>query len=227
MPRKESRILDQRLQFLSSYQKEEMSVADLCRAYGISHPTAYRWINRYNETGPEGLVDRSSRPHSCSHATLEPINNTILVLRASENSIPKSFASELREEWSKPVDERIGLFSPTETDFRFARNSEVIGPLSKNEMAICHSWMPQFSVTGYSARKASTGFTDAARRAGRKLATADARPSKTATPPKVIPSHACTPNSSLRINIDVPTEQTSPIANPATVSHPACRMMSR
>jgi transposase-like protein len=74
--------MDQRLQFLSSYQKEEMSVADLCRAFGISRPTAYRWINRYNETGPEGLVDRSSRPHSCSHATLEPIENTILVLRA-------------------------------------------------------------------------------------------------------------------------------------------------
>jgi transposase InsO family protein len=54
--------MDQRLQFLSSYQKEEMSVADLCPAYGISRPTAYRWINRYNETGPEGLVDRSSRP---------------------------------------------------------------------------------------------------------------------------------------------------------------------
>src|SRR5712675_1521527 len=86
MPWKESCILDQRLQFLSSYQKEEMSVADLCRAYGISRPTAYRWINRYNETGPEGLVDRSRRPHSCSHATLEPVENTILVLRAKHPS---------------------------------------------------------------------------------------------------------------------------------------------
>ena len=78
--------MDQRLQFLSNYQKEEMSVADLCRAYGISRPTAYRWINRYNETGPEGIVDRSSRPHSCSHATFEPIENTILVLRAKHPS---------------------------------------------------------------------------------------------------------------------------------------------
>ena len=67
--------MDQRLQFLSSYQKEEMSVADLCREYGISRPTGYRWINRYKETGPEGLVDRSRRPHGCSHATLEPIEN--------------------------------------------------------------------------------------------------------------------------------------------------------
>jgi transposase len=70
MPWKESRIMDQRLQFLASYQKEEMSVADLCRAYGISRPTAYRWINRYNETGPEGLVDRSRRPHTLAHGRL-------------------------------------------------------------------------------------------------------------------------------------------------------------
>ncbi len=86
MPWKEIRIMDQRLQFLSSYQKEEMSVADLCREYGISRPTGYRWINRYNETGPEGLVDRSRRPHGCSHATLEPIENAILALRAKHPS---------------------------------------------------------------------------------------------------------------------------------------------
>ena len=86
MPWNESRIMDQRLQFLSSYQKEEMSVADLCREYGISRPTGYRWINRYEEIGPEGLVDRSRRPHTCSHATLEPIENAILVLRARHPS---------------------------------------------------------------------------------------------------------------------------------------------
>ena len=86
MPWKEGCILDQRLQFLSSYQKDEMSVADLCRAYGISRPTAYRWINRYNETGPEGPVDRSRRPHTCSHATLEPMENAIFVLRAKHPS---------------------------------------------------------------------------------------------------------------------------------------------
>src|ERR1700753_2377575 len=79
MPWKETRIMDQRLQFLASYQKEEMSVADLCRAYGISRPTAYRWINRYNETGPEGLVDRSSRPH--------PFMATVLLRSACLNAL--------------------------------------------------------------------------------------------------------------------------------------------
>ena len=72
--------------FVELSEREEMSVADLCREYGISRPTGYRWINRYNERGPEGLVDRSRRPHSCSHATLEPIENAILVLRAKHPS---------------------------------------------------------------------------------------------------------------------------------------------
>jgi hypothetical protein len=45
-----------RLQFLPSYQEEEMSVTDLCREYGISRPTAYRWIKRYAEVGPEALL---------------------------------------------------------------------------------------------------------------------------------------------------------------------------
>ncbi len=82
MPCKESRIVDQRLQFLSSYQKEEMSVSDLCREFGVSRPTGYRWINRYKEVEPEGLLDLSSKPHSFSHATPERIENAILALRS-------------------------------------------------------------------------------------------------------------------------------------------------
>jgi transposase-like protein len=74
--------LTQRLQFLSGYQKEEMSVSDLCREFGVSRPTGYRWINRYKEVGPEGLLDLSSKPHSCSHATPERTENAILALRS-------------------------------------------------------------------------------------------------------------------------------------------------
>src|SRR5258705_1822181 len=86
MPWKESRIVDQRLQFLSSYQKEEMSVSDLCREFGVSRPTGYRWINRYKEVGPEGLLDLSRKPHGCSHATSEATENVILALRSKHPS---------------------------------------------------------------------------------------------------------------------------------------------
>ena len=74
-------IVDRRLQFLSSYQKEEMSVSALCREFGVSRPTGYRWINRYKESAPEGLLALSSRPDSCSQATPETIENAILALR--------------------------------------------------------------------------------------------------------------------------------------------------
>src|ERR1700677_4974940 len=83
MPWKESRIVDQRLQFLSSYQQKEMSLSDLCREFGVSRPTGYRWINRYKEVGPEGLLDRSRKPHGCSHATSEAAENAILALRSA------------------------------------------------------------------------------------------------------------------------------------------------
>ncbi len=81
MPWRESRIVDQRLQFLSSYPKEEMSVTDLCHEYGVSRPTAYKWIKRYNELGPEGLLDQARKPHGCAHATSAEIENEILALR--------------------------------------------------------------------------------------------------------------------------------------------------
>jgi len=91
MPWKESRIMDQRLQFLSSYQKEDMSVADLCREYGISARRATVGSTA-TRRGPEGLVDRSRRPHGCSHARLEPIENAILALRAKHPSLGRAKA---------------------------------------------------------------------------------------------------------------------------------------
>ena len=73
--------MDQRLQFLSSYQKEEMSVTDLCHEYGISRPTAYKWIKRYDEVGPEGLLDLTRTPHSSPYAASAEIENEVLALR--------------------------------------------------------------------------------------------------------------------------------------------------
>jgi transposase len=38
-------------------------VAMAARAHGISRPTAYKWLGRFEREGMEGLSDRGSRPH--------------------------------------------------------------------------------------------------------------------------------------------------------------------
>lgn len=39
------------------------SVAKAARRCGIAHSTLYRWIERFNKEGKEGLKDKSKRPH--------------------------------------------------------------------------------------------------------------------------------------------------------------------
>ena len=58
-----------------------MSVTDLCHEYGISRPTAYKWIKRYDEVGPEGLLDLTRPPHTSPNATSGEIENEVLALR--------------------------------------------------------------------------------------------------------------------------------------------------
>ncbi len=59
--------MDERARFVLEVAKAEMSVAELCRRYGVSRKTGYKWIRRYKAEGLEGIRERSSRPHSCPH----------------------------------------------------------------------------------------------------------------------------------------------------------------
>jgi len=54
-------IMDQRIRLVLEAQEGFHSISELARRYGISRPTAYKWIRRYREEGLEGLTDRSHR----------------------------------------------------------------------------------------------------------------------------------------------------------------------
>jgi len=81
MPWQELLPMDQRMQFMADYQRDVFDVSELARRYGISRKTAYKWIDRYAEAGPTGLVDRSPRPLQCPHATAEAIVTALLEVR--------------------------------------------------------------------------------------------------------------------------------------------------
>jgi transposase InsO family protein len=81
MPWKESKALDERKRFIEELLKGEEDVAELCRQYGITRQTAYKWAKRYMEEGEQGLVERSRIPHHCPQAMAESVAEAIVELR--------------------------------------------------------------------------------------------------------------------------------------------------
>lgn len=66
MPWKDS-IVVQRVRFVEAVREGQFSVSELCRQYGISRPTGYKWMRRYSNQGLAGLSDQSRAPHGCPH----------------------------------------------------------------------------------------------------------------------------------------------------------------
>ena len=64
MPWREVSKMEQRREFVALARGGVMSLSELCRRYGISRPTAYKWLERLDSEGLEGLADRSRRPHA-------------------------------------------------------------------------------------------------------------------------------------------------------------------
>ncbi|HSD94612.1 MAG TPA: helix-turn-helix domain-containing protein, partial [Syntrophales bacterium] len=62
MPWKETCAMDERIKFVAEHLRQESSLSELCRLYGISRPTAYKWLDQYALYGPAGLLERSRAP---------------------------------------------------------------------------------------------------------------------------------------------------------------------
>jgi len=58
--RERRRLVKHRLAVLKHAEDVTGNVAQTCRYYRISRPTFYKWLDRYEEQGLEGLRDRSS-----------------------------------------------------------------------------------------------------------------------------------------------------------------------
>ncbi len=66
---KQQRKIQHRLAVLRHATEVTGNVAQTCRYYGISRPTFYKWLHRYEGLGEDGLRDGSCRPHSSPLAT--------------------------------------------------------------------------------------------------------------------------------------------------------------
>src|SRR6266851_5857596 len=100
MPWKETCQMDERTQFIARVLAGEDAMTTLCREYGISRKTGYKWLGRYRCDGAAGLRERSHAPlrHGQAH--------DVAVVQAVVN---------LRERWGwgpKKLRVKLGALHP-------------------------------------------------------------------------------------------------------------------
>jgi len=70
-------------------------VAHVAHEMGVSRATGYKWLRRFREEGPQGLIDRSSRPHHSPRRTAPQLERQILELRRQRKAGPWRIGHEL------------------------------------------------------------------------------------------------------------------------------------
>src|SRR5215831_4720726 len=80
MPWREVSAVEQRREFVALALSEGTNRRELCRRFGISAQTGYKWLSRSGEDGAE-FSDRSRRPHSSPLRSADAIEEAVLAVR--------------------------------------------------------------------------------------------------------------------------------------------------
>ncbi len=95
---KENSAMDARMKFIADVLRKEDTLSALCQAYGISRPTGYKWIKRYQEDGPGGLEERSRAPHTQALAVSKETEKEVKAMRKKfPHYGPKKLRVELKK----------------------------------------------------------------------------------------------------------------------------------
>ena len=81
MPFLERSKMSLKLEFVTQAVRENVNMSRLCRRYGITRATGYKWVNRFLQDGEDGLVEHSRRPHNSPMRTSRAIERRIIKLR--------------------------------------------------------------------------------------------------------------------------------------------------
>ena len=87
MPWKEVNVLDQKLEFVIRAFTKQETFTELCREYGISTKTGYKWRARFLEEGLDGLYDISRRPIKSSKTIAEDIVCDIVKIKTLKSKL--------------------------------------------------------------------------------------------------------------------------------------------
>src|SRR6476659_3764189 len=82
MPFHEVSRMDARLEFVMLASAEGANVRRLCRRFGISPTTGYKWLERWRVAGRCGLGELSRRPHVSPGQSRAATERLVLSVRA-------------------------------------------------------------------------------------------------------------------------------------------------
>ena len=110
MPWKETHVEQERMKFVTACIDEERDwpIGELCRAYGISRKTGYKWRERYRAVGLEGLKDLSRAPKRHPNAVRARVIEQIVAMRRHHRFLgPRQIVHRLRSkepgvQWPAP-----------------------------------------------------------------------------------------------------------------------------
>ena len=167
----ETCAVDERMRFVMAVKKREEAFAAVCRRFGVSRKTGYKWVSRYEEAGVEGLLDRSRAPWHHPQAVAEAIaNRCVEVRRAHPSWGPRKVRASLEREapgmdW--PVASTIGALFDRE-GLTVKRRLRRRSPRSSQPFAACQAandvWCIDFKgwfLTGDGARCEPLTMSDA------------------------------------------------------------------
>ncbi len=83
MPWQRRDLMSLRREFVELALPEGANRRELCRRFGISPKTGYKWIDRFAQQGLAGLQEQSRRPQASPAHTPEPIEARVLELRCA------------------------------------------------------------------------------------------------------------------------------------------------
>ena len=81
MPWTDLRPMDSKIQFVSFALNSTMTMTELCAIFNISRKTGYKWLYRYIEHGPEGLLDRSKAPKTIPNKSTQQVTDFVISCR--------------------------------------------------------------------------------------------------------------------------------------------------
>lgn len=81
MPWREVSLMDQRGEFILLFQQADVNRRELCRRFGVSPKTAYKWLARAKPEGKDWAQDRSRRPRVSPARSTAQVETAVLEIR--------------------------------------------------------------------------------------------------------------------------------------------------